>query len=88
MQVNIASNTIEPLSTHKSAKDCEEVTVKEHFNRFWEFTSVDVWTGEGWLVTAVQDNGTTHHVRKGTQFGTVDLPPDHVLYHAPLSKAQ
>lgn len=33
--------------------------------RWIEFINDDVWTSDGWLVTAIQDDNRTVHIRKG-----------------------
>jgi len=79
--INILNVNIEALPQVKTDKENNTVTVKDHFRYFWLYTSRDVWTQDGWLITAVQDNGTTHHLRKGTAYGTAELKEDTVLYY-------
>jgi hypothetical protein len=56
------------------------LTAEEHFKWFHSIASLDVWTADGWLVTAVQDDGVTHHLRKGNQRCRAIIQPDAVLY--------
>jgi hypothetical protein len=47
-----------------------------------------VWTADGWLVTAVQDDGVTHHLRKGADVVVAKLEPETPFYfkHNPKSR--
>lgn len=63
------------------------ITAAEHYRYFYIFDTCDVWTADGWLVTAVQNDGETHHVRRDTLTGTVVLPGDTVLYYTPTQKS-
>lgn len=38
------------------------ITVKGHFDNFFTLQSAEVFTLDGWAVTAVQDDGVTHHL--------------------------
>lgn len=40
---------------------------EEHNVMFYTYTATDVWTADGWLVTAIQDDGITIHGRKGKE---------------------
>lgn len=52
--------------------------------RYKEFEGVDVWTMDGWLVTAFSlSHGITRcHVRKGKQVATLIGPDEQVFLHA------
>lgn len=38
------------------------ITAKEHSDKFYALQSAEVFTPDGWQVTAVQDDGVTHHM--------------------------
>lgn len=38
------------------------ITVKGHFDNFYILQGAEVFTPDGWQVTAVQDDGVTHHL--------------------------
>ena len=38
------------------------ITVKGHFDNFFLLQGAEVFTPDGWAVTAVQDDGVTHHM--------------------------
>lgn len=59
------------------------VTAEEHNEKFYAFSSADVWTSDGWLVTAVQDDGVTHHMRKGREVMIAKLAPETMLHYKP-----
>lgn len=42
--------------------ELKTITVKEHFDNFFLLQSAEVFTPDGWQVTAVQDDGVTHHL--------------------------
>ena len=42
--------------------DLKTITVKGHFDNFFLLQSAEVFTPDGWAVTAVQDDGVTHHM--------------------------
>ena len=42
--------------------DLKTITVKAHFDNFFLLQSAEVFTPDGWQVTAVQDDGVTHHL--------------------------
>lgn len=64
---NIDTRECEYLGRAKPQGEGHTITAGEHFAAFWAFSPVDVWTADGWLVTAVQNDGVTHHLRKGSQ---------------------
>lgn len=66
----------------------ETMTAGEHNARFYAFDTCDVWTADGWLITAVQDDGVTHHLRKGTDVVVARLEPETPVYfnHTPKSR--
>lgn len=59
------------------------VTAEEHYQKFYAFASSDVWTSDGWLITAVQDDGVTHHMRKGREHMIAKLAPETMLHYKP-----
>lgn len=59
------------------------VTAEEHCQKFYAFASSDVWTSDGWLITAVQDDGVTHHMRKGADVMVAKLAPETMLHYKP-----
>lgn len=59
----------------------------EHRRSFYCFISTDVWTSDGWLVTAIQENGI-HHLRKGNQRCTAEVGPDEILHFNPTERTQ
>lgn len=59
------------------------VTAEEHNQKFYAFAHADVWTSEGWLITAVQEDGVTHHMRKGTEIMVAKLDPQTMLHYVP-----
>lgn len=64
------------------------ITVAEHSKHFHALDTCDVWTADGYLVTAVQDDDITHHLRKGDQVVIATLPLDTVLRYNPTPKAE
>lgn len=42
--------------------DLKTITVKGHFDNFFLLQGAEVFTPDGWQVTAVQDDGVTHHL--------------------------
>lgn len=53
----------------------------EHYRSFGGFyVNVDVWTHNGWLITAIQDDNKTCHVRKGDEAGLIYLTDDTQVY--------
>lgn len=42
--------------------DLKTITVKAHFDNFFLLQGAEVFTLDGWQVTAVQDDGVTHHL--------------------------
>lgn len=63
------------------------ITVAEHAAAFFCLDSCDVWTPDGWLVTAVQSDGVTHHLRKGTRRCRRVLSPESRLGYRPTERA-
>lgn len=57
------------------------ITADDHFRNFFAYIKVDVWTADGWLITAVQNDGIRHHVRKGVYAGVIEIDPTVILYH-------
>lgn len=62
------------------------VTAEEHNRAFYAFDTSDVWTSDGWLITAVQDDGVTHHMRKGREVMVAILAPETMLHYKPSPK--
>lgn len=62
------------------------VTAEEHNRAFYAFDTSDVWTSDGWLVTAVQNDGVTHHMRKGRDVMVAELAPETMLHYKPSPK--
>lgn len=46
----------------QSTTNMKTITVKQHFDNFFALQSAEVFTSDGWKVTAVQDDGVTHHL--------------------------
>lgn len=42
--------------------ESKTITVKQHFDNFFALQSAEVFTSDGWKVTAVQNDGVTHHL--------------------------
>lgn len=80
--------TTDDLGRSKPADGLFPVTVQEHARCFYDFDTCDVWTDGGWLVTAVQNDGVTHHLRKGTEAVVVVLPFHQVLHYKPNKKTK
>lgn len=68
--------------------DLETMSAGEHNTRFYAFDTCDVWTADGWLITAVQNDGVTHHMRKGTDVVVAEIKPETPVYfkHTPKSR--
>lgn len=64
------------------------ITVGEHFKQFYLLDTCDVWTSDGWLVTAVQNDGKTHHLRKGSDIKIETLHAEMPLFFVPNAKAR
>lgn len=58
----------EELGRSKPQSKAHTVTAGEHFARFHYYSTTGIWTADGWLVTAVQDDGRTHHLRRADQY--------------------
>ena len=59
------------------------ITQKDHDTRFFsEFQNKDVWTADGWIITAIQDDGITCHIRKGVEVEKRVIPSTTLLYVA------
>lgn len=88
-QVKVAMNEARyELGRARPSTGLLRITVEQHFRFFYIFDTADVWTADGWLVTAVQNDGVTHHVRKGQQVGTIELTRDTVLAYKPNAKTK
>ena len=57
----------------------KSITVSEHNKHFGALLTCDVWTADGYLVTSVHANGTTHQLRKGQDVLVTDLDPTTLL---------
>lgn len=86
----------EPIRTFKAEdlgfsmppiEGLETMTAGYHWTNFYTFDTCDVWTADGWLVTAVQADSVTHHLRKGKDVHVIVLNPSTPLYfeHTPKS---
>lgn len=64
------------------------VTAEEHNQKFYAFASSDVWTSDGWLITAVQDDGVTHHMRKGREIMVAKLAPETMFHYKPTPQTK
>lgn len=69
----------EPLGFSKPVTT-ETITAGEHFRSFRLLDTNQVWTADGWLVTAVQEDGVTHHLRRGNEVRVMRLEPETVLH--------
>lgn len=58
----------------------------EHNKKFYRFSPIDVWTKDGWLITAIFDNETTIAVRKGNKVGHRNIDPSEIVYAVRLPK--
>ncbi len=60
-----------------------EVSVKDHADKFFLFTHLDVWTADGWLVTSVYEAQGLYvmQVRKGHRIGVLVSEGDSPLWH-------
>lgn len=60
-----------------------EITVKDHADKFFLFTHLDVWSADGWLVTSVHEAQGLYvmQVRKGHRVGTLVAEGDSPLWH-------
>lgn len=77
----IRTYTAEDLGkTMPSVDGLQTMTAGEHFTRFYDFDTCDVWTADGWLITAVQTDGETHHMRKGAAVVVAKLEADTPLH--------
>lgn len=74
--------------TMPAIADLETMSAGKHNTSFYAFDTCDVWTADGWLVTAVQNDGVTHHLRKGDDVVVAVLTSDTPLYfkHTPKSR--
>lgn len=64
------------------------ITVAEHSKHFHALDTCDVWTADGYLVTAVQDDNITHHLRKADKVIVATLSLDDVLRYNSTRKAK
>lgn len=64
------------------------VTAEEHNEKFYAFASSDVWTSDGWLITAVQDDGVTHHMRRGREHMIAKLAPETMFHYKPTPQTK
>lgn len=74
--------------TMPAIADLETMSAGEHNTSFYAFDTCDVWTADGWLITAVQNDGVTHHLRKGTDVVVAELAPETPVFfkHTPKSR--
>ena len=73
--------------TMPAIAEMEVMSAAEHYDSFYAFDTCDVWTADGWLVTAVQNDRVSHHLRKGKDVVVATLTPETPLYfkHTPKS---
>jgi hypothetical protein len=64
------------------------ITVETHSKHFHALDTCDVWTADGWLVTAVQDDNITHHLRQADKVIVATLSLDTVLRYNPTRKSK
>lgn len=69
--------------------DLKTITVKGHFDNFFLLQSAEVFTPNGWQVTAVQDDGVTHHLwHPATDASKVcPLNTDDLLIYTPTAQS-
>lgn len=74
--------------TMPAAPGLDTMSAGEHFTSFYALDTCDVWTADGWLITAVQNDGVTHHLRKGVDVVVAQLTPETPVYfkHTPKSR--
>lgn len=60
------------------------IRASEHDKNFELFTSTDVWTDAGWLITTSSHSGgiCRCEVRRGTQVATLICPEETLFFHA------
>ena len=61
------------------------IVVAEHFQKFYLMDTTDVWTDDGWLVTACFSEAS-HQLRKGDEVERRDLAADDLLWFSPTEK--
>lgn len=83
----IRTFTAADLGKTKPSHLAKSISAAEHFRAFYVLDSCDVWTDDGWLVTAVQNDGETHHLRKGRDVVVAKLPADQMFHYNPTPKA-
>lgn len=84
----IRTSVCENLGKTKPASLSHTITAYDHFSKFYALDTCDVWTEDGYLVTAVQDDGVTHHLRRGALVVVAKLPADQVFHFNPTPKAR
>lgn len=79
---------IEPCIELKKSPDkaTHEICVDDHASAFYMFDTSDVWTQDGWLITAVQDDGI-HHLRRGRERALARMDGTEVLRYTPTPKS-
>jgi hypothetical protein len=82
----IRTTTCEDLGKTMPHGVLRMVTAEDHNRAFYAYDTTDVWTSDGWLVTAVQDDGVTHHLRKGREVVVAKLAPETMLHFKPTPK--
>ena len=65
-----------------------QITAGEHNQSFYALMSADIWTADGWLITAVEKDGETyrHHMRQGTTVRIAKLPASDIFSYAPTEQ--
>lgn len=84
----IRTSVCENLGKTKPASLTHTIAAHDHFSKFYALDTCDVWTEDGYLVTAVQDDGVTHHLRKGAEVVVAKLPEDQIFHFNPTPKAR
>ena len=64
------------------------ITAGEHSKWFNALINCDVWTEDGYLVTAVRNDGITHHLRKGMHVYIAEIKPSQVLLYNSDKRSQ
>jgi hypothetical protein len=70
----------------KTPSGTHEIGVCDHASAFYVFDTCDVWTQDGWLITAIQDDGI-HHLRKGCERALAEMDGTEVLRYIPTPKS-
>jgi hypothetical protein len=66
-ELNVIYKTEDLGRAMPSINKLTPITNELHYKRFGYFSMCDVWTADGWLITAIQSDGVTCHLRKGNE---------------------